>query len=63
MTLAPSINSANSLTVWNASSGPTSLRIVLVVAAEFVLCTGWVCRMVRGLATVQRIRLNSSKPY
>jgi cytochrome d ubiquinol oxidase subunit II len=65
--LASSTDPASSLTVWNASSSPKTLQIMLVVVVVFVplivLYTGWVYRVLRGPVTLQHIRSNSAKLY
>lgn len=65
--LASSIDPASSLTVWNASSSPKTLQIMLFVAALLVplivLYTGWVYRVLRGPITEQQIRSQGSKLY
>ncbi|CAE6844225.1 MULTISPECIES: cytochrome d ubiquinol oxidase subunit II [Paraburkholderia] len=65
--LASSIDPASSLTLWNASSSPKTLKIMLVVAALFVplivLYTGWVYRVLRGPITVEDIQSHGAKLY
>ena len=60
---ASSINPASSLTVWNASSGPKTREIVLIVAVLIVLCTSWVYRVLRGPLTVEDIQSHGAKLY
>jgi len=65
--LPSSIDPASSLTLWNASSSPRTLKIMLIVAALFVplivLYTGWVYRVLRGPITVEDIRSHGAKLY
>lgn len=65
--LASSIDPASSLTVWNASSSPKTLWIMLLVAVLFlpliVIYTAWVYRILHGPITVQQIRNGGSKLY
>jgi cytochrome d ubiquinol oxidase subunit II len=65
--LASSIDPASSLTLWNASSSPRTLKIRLIVAALFVplivLYTGWVYRVLHGPITVEDIRSHGTKLY
>ena len=65
--LASSSDPASSLTVWNASSSPKTLQIMLIAAALFVplivLYTSWVYRVLRGPITTEQIRGHGSKMY
>ncbi len=65
--LASSIDPGSSLTVWNASSSPKTLQIMLIAAALFVplivLYTSWVYRVLRGPITAQQISRHGSKLY
>lgn len=65
--LASSIDPASSLTLWNASSSPKTLKIMLIVAVLFVplivLYTGWVYRVLRGPITVEDIQSHGAKLY
>ncbi|CAE6806154.1 cytochrome d ubiquinol oxidase subunit II [Paraburkholderia nemoris] len=65
--LASSMDPASSLTLWNASSSPKTLKIMLIVAALFVplivLYTGWVYRVLRGPITVEDIQSHGAKLY
>lgn len=65
--LASSLDPASSLTLWNASSSPKTLKIMLIVAVLFVplivLYTRWVYRVLRGPITVNDIQSHGAKLY
>ena len=65
--LVSSIEPGSSLTLWNATSSPKTLQIMLCVALVFVplilLYTGWVYRVLSGPITVDRIRRDGKKLY
>ncbi|WP_423761825.1 cytochrome d ubiquinol oxidase subunit II [Burkholderia sp. NLJ2] len=65
--VASSENPAASLTVWNATSSPRTLQVMLFVAVIFVplivLYTNYVYRTLRGKITVEMIRDQSTKLY
>ncbi|MEN2472181.1 cytochrome d ubiquinol oxidase subunit II [Burkholderia sp. GS2Y] len=65
--LLSSSDPASSLTVWNSSSSPHTLQIMLFVAALFVplimLYTAFVYRVLRGPVTVQHVRDQGTKAY
>jgi len=65
--LPSSVEPARSLTLWNASSSPRTLQIMLWVAVVFVplilLYTGWVYRVLRGPVTVEQIRSDGKRLY
>jgi len=56
-----------SLTLWNASSSPRTLQIMLGVVLLFVplilLYTGWVYRVLRGPITVEQVQANGKRLY
>ena len=65
--LVSSIEPNRSLTLWNASSSPKTLQIMLWVVIVFVplilLYTGWVYRVLSGPITVEQIRRDSKRLY
>jgi cytochrome d ubiquinol oxidase subunit II len=65
--LPSSVAPAASLTLWNASSSPRTLQIMLWVVLVFVplilLYTGWVYRVLRGPITVEQIQANGKRLY
>lgn len=65
--LPSSLEAAHSLTLWNASSSPRTLQIMLWVVVLFVplilLYTGWVYRVLRGAVTVEQIRSHGKQLY
>lgn len=65
--LPSSLEPAMSLTVWDASSSATTLRIMTVVTAVFlpiiILYTSWVYRVLRGSLTLDAIRRDSDAFY
>lgn len=65
--LVSSVEPGSSLTLWNATSSPKTLQIMLCVALVFVplilLYTGWVYRVLSGPITVDRIRRDGKKLY
>jgi cytochrome d ubiquinol oxidase subunit II len=56
-----------SLTLWNASSSPRTLQIMLWVVLMFLplilLYTGWVYRVLRGPVTIEQVRAGSKRLY
>ncbi len=62
-----SIASASSLTVWDASSSHSTLKIMFWVTIFFlpivVAYTGWVYRVLSGKVTVEHIRKNDHTSY
>ena len=65
--LVSSIEPARSLTLWNATSSPKTLQIMLWIALVFVplilLYTGWVYRVLAGPITVEHIRRDGKRLY
>jgi cytochrome d ubiquinol oxidase subunit II len=65
--LPSSLVPARSLTLWNATSSPRTLQVMLWVALVFVplilLYTGWVYRVVRGRVTVEMVRSQQRRLY
>ena len=65
--LPSSLAPAASLTLWNASSSPRTLQIMLWVVLLFVplilLYTGWVYRVLRGPITVEQVRSDGKRLY
>lgn len=65
--LVSSIEPNRSLTLWNASSSPKTLQIMLWVVIVFVplilLYTGWVYRVLSGPITVEQIRRDGKRLY
>jgi cytochrome bd ubiquinol oxidase subunit II len=65
--LPSSVAPVASLTLWNASSSPKTLQIMLWVVVLFVplilLYTGWVYRVLRGPITVEQVRADSKRLY
>lgn len=65
--LPSSLAPAASLTLWNASSSPKTLQIMLWVVLLFVplilLYTGWVYRVLRGPITVEQVRSDGKRLY
>jgi cytochrome bd ubiquinol oxidase subunit II len=65
--LPSSVAPAASLTLWNASSSPKTLQIMLWVVMLFVplilIYTGWVYRVLRGPITVEQVRADSKRLY
>lgn len=65
--LPSSLAPAASLTLWNASSSPKTLQIMLWVVLLFLplilLYTGWVYRVLRGPVTVEQVRANAKRLY
>lgn len=62
-----SLDTASSLTVWDAVSSEKTLGIMLVVTIIFlpliILYTSWVYRVLRGKVTVQSIKDNNHSAY
>ncbi len=65
--LPSSIDPRSSLTVWDASSSPTTLFIMLVATAIFlpivVAYTGWVFRVMRGPVTADELERDGDNLY
>ena len=65
--LPSSLDPVGSLTLWNASSSPHTLQIMLWAVLLFlpliVLYTRWVYRVMRGPVTVEQIRGQSKRLY
>jgi cytochrome bd ubiquinol oxidase subunit II len=65
--LPSSVAPAASLTLWNASSSPRTLQIMLWVVLLFLplilLYTGWVYRVLRGPVTIEQVRAGGKRLY
>ena len=65
--LPSSLAPARSLTLWNATSSPRTLQLMLWVALVFVpvilLYTAWVYRVLRGRVTVEMVRSQQRRLY
>jgi cytochrome d ubiquinol oxidase subunit II len=65
--LPSSLAPARSLTLWNATSSPWTLQVMLWVALVFVplilLYTAWVYRVLRGPITVEMVRNQHKRLY
>lgn len=65
--LASSLEPQRSLTMWNATSSPKTLQIMLVVVVVFLplilMYTAWVYRVLRGSVTVDQIRRDGKRLY
>jgi cytochrome bd ubiquinol oxidase subunit II len=65
--LPSSLEPQASLTLWNATSSPRTLHIMLVVVAVFVplilFYTGWVYRVLRGPVTAAQVQADGKRLY
>ena len=65
--LPSSSHATQSLLVWNASSSPLTLVVMLIATAIFIplilIYTTWVYRVLRGKITVETINENADNAY